>query len=286
MRPLLISAPVGLRLRRALIELGAGRVTLLLSAAAALIALALGQALLLLAGTGPSAGSALLTLVVTLVVAPLVAWVPVRLWLDAEGARARLDVLSTRDELTGVSNRRHFLVQADREWARCRRYDMPAAVLMVDIDHFKRINDLHGHATGDQMLREIAQAIAGTLRQADLLGRFGGEEFIAFLPHADTLGALDAAERIRDTVAHLTLDLPGDPVRTTVSVGVVPLDAEHDTLGALIADADLALCTAKEAGRNCVRTPPTPHPHRRRRGAEASAREDGEAGGPWDTRAN
>lgn len=286
MRPLISTARHWPRLRRVLLDLGAARVTMLLSALGALAALGLSQLVLWLVGAGPGPASALLVLMVTLVVAPLVVWMPVRLWLDAESARARLDVLSTRDELTGVSNRRHFLVQADREWARCRRYDMPAAVLMVDIDHFKRINDLHGHGTGDLMLREVAQAIAGTLRQADLLGRFGGEEFIAFLPHADMLGALDAAERIRDTVARLTLDLPGEPVRTTVSVGVVPLDAEHDTLGALIADADLALCTAKEAGRNCVRTPPTPHPHRRRRGAEASAREDGEAGGPWDTRAN
>ena len=286
MRPILSTVPLAPRLRRALLDLGPGRVVLLLSAAAALVAVGLVQTVLALAGPGPGVGSALVTMLAALLVAPLVAWVPVRLWLDAEAARARLDVLSTRDEPTGVSNRRHFLVQADREWARCRRYDMPAAVLMVDIDHFKRVNDLHGEATGDLMLRQIAQAIAGTLRQADLLGRFGGEEFIAFLPHADTLGALDAAERIRDTVAHLTLDLPGDPVRTTVSVGVVPLDIDHDTLGALIADADLALCTAKDAGRNCVRTPPPPHPHRRRRGAEASAREDGEAGGPWDTRAS
>jgi diguanylate cyclase len=107
----------------------------------------------------------------------------------------------------------------------------------------------------------MAQAVARTLRQADLFGRFGGEEFIAFLPHTDTLGALDAAERIREAVAGLSLEWRGQEIRTTVSVGVVPLEADHASLGALIADADLALYAAKDAGRNCVRTAP-PQPRR------------------------
>jgi diguanylate cyclase len=182
-------------------------------------------------------------------------WPLMRMLRDLEVARAQLDVLATRDELTGVFNRRQFLVLADREWARCRRYDMDAAMLMLDVDHFKRVNDLHGHLAGDLMLREIARATHETLRHADFLGRFGGEEFIVFLPHTDTLGALDVAERIRERVAAITLDWRGQQVRTTMSVGVASLGGEHDTLGALIADADRALYTAKHAGRNCVRTP-------------------------------
>lgn len=281
MRPLHHHIRQWQRLRRSLLTLGPTRATVLLGALGALAALALSQGALWLAGEGVTASAALLALGCAGVIVPLIAWPLMCLWADAEAARARLDVLATRDDLTGSYNRRQFLVLADREWARCRRYEMSAAMLMIDVDHFKRVNDLHGHLAGDLMLREIAHAAARTLRQADLFGRFGGEEFTVFLPHTDTLGALDAAERIRDNVARLALEWRGQTIRTTVSVGVVSLDVEHDTLGALIADADLALYTAKDAGRNCVRTPPSPHPHRPQRGDILPTRQDDEARGPW-----
>jgi diguanylate cyclase (GGDEF)-like protein len=284
MRPLYHQIRLWQRLRRGLKSLGPARATVLLSSLAALGALVLSQSALWLTGHRGDASAALLALACAGLIAPLVAWPLLRLWTDAEAARARLDVLATRDDLTGAYNRRQFLVLADREWARCRRYATPAAVLMIDVDHFKRVNDLHGHLAGDLMLREIARAIGGTLRQADLFGRFGGEEFIVFLPHADTLGALDAAERIRDNVSRIALEWRGQTIRTTVSLGVASLDAEHDTLGAWIADADLALYSAKDAGRNCARTTPTPHPHRPPRGDILPTRHDGhddEARGPW-----
>ena len=194
----------------------------------------------------------------------LVAWPLLRMVCALESARAQLDVLATRDELTGVHNRRQFLVLADREWSRCRRYDMPAALLMIDVDLFKRVNDTHGHLAGDLMLREIARAAGDTLRQPDLLGRFGGEEFMVFLPHADPLGAIDAAERIRERVAQLSLEWKGQLVRATVSIGVATFDVTHDALSALIQDADRALYAAKDAGRNCVRSVP---PQAREQGA-------------------
>jgi diguanylate cyclase (GGDEF)-like protein len=245
------------QLRRRLLALGPDRATLALTALAALAALALSQATLWLAGDdGVHALSALSALVCAGLLTPPIVWPLLRLWADAEAARAQLDVLATRDDLTGAYNRRQFLVLADREWARCRRYGTSAAFLMLDVDHFKRVNDGHGHMAGDLMLREIAHAISRNLRQADLFGRFGGEEFIVFLPHTDTLGALDTAERMRDNVARLALEWRGESVRTTVSVGVVSLDAQHESLGAVIADADLALYAAKDAGRNCVRTAP------------------------------
>jgi diguanylate cyclase (GGDEF)-like protein len=239
-----------------LLAWGPERATLALTALAALMALAVSQVALLVAGLGLQPVAAMAAVLVTGLVAPLILWPLTTLWADAESARRQLDVLATRDDLTGALNRRQFLVLADREWARCRRYEMSAALLMFDVDHFKRVNDLHGHLAGDLMLREMSQAVARTLRHADLFGRFGGEEFIAFLPHTDTLGALDAAERIRDAVARLSLEWRGQQVRTTVSVGVVSLGNDHDSLGALIADADLALYAAKDAGRNCVRTAP------------------------------
>jgi len=244
-----------LRLRRQVLRHGLGRATTAAAASAAVIA-ALGTAATLWV-TGAALDARLVVLGATgaAALAAALVWPLLRMLHDLEAARAQLDVLATRDELTGIYNRRQFLVLADREWARCRRYDMGAAMLMLDVDHFKRVNDLHGHLAGDLMLREIARAIADTLRHADFLGRFGGEEFIVFLPHTDTLGALDVAERIRERVAKIALEWRGERVTTTLSVGVGTLGSEHDTVGALIADADRALYTAKNAGRNCVRTP-------------------------------
>jgi len=241
-------------LRHAVLALGPDRATLAISAVAAVAAFALVQGVLLAAGDGMQVLAAVASVVCAGLIAPPIVWPLLKLWADAEAARAQLDVLASRDDLTGIYNRRHVLVLADREWARCRRYELTAAMLMIDVDHFKRINDRHGHLAGDLMLREIARAVGGTLRHPDLLGRFGGEEFIVFLPHADLLGALDVAERIRERVAELALEWRGESIRATTSIGVVLLEPQHEALGALIADADLALYAAKHAGRNCVRT--------------------------------
>lgn len=244
-----------LRLRRRLLQHDALRVTLAAAVIAAVLTALSSLGAFWAAGAAPDWRLvSLATLGVGLLAVALV-WPLMRMLHDLEAARVQLDVLATRDELTGVYNRRQFLVLADREWARCRRYDMGAAMLMLDVDHFKRVNDLHGHLAGDLMLREIARAIADTLRHADFLGRFGGEEFIVFLPHTDTLGALDVAERCRERIAKIALEWRGERISTTMSIGVGTLGIAHDTVGALIADADRALYTAKNAGRNCVRTP-------------------------------
>jgi diguanylate cyclase len=244
-----------MRLRRRVLRLGSMRVTLGAGGLAGVVAAAASLGLMSLAGVPWDPRIVLAALLGASMLVVAVVWPLMRLLFDLEAARVQLDVLATRDELTGVFNRRQFLVLADREWARCRRYDMGAALLMLDVDHFKRVNDLHGHLAGDLMLREISRAAADTLRHADFMGRFGGEEFIVFLPHTDTLGALDVAERIRERVAAIALEWRGQQVRTTMSVGVATLGDEHESVGALIADADRALYTAKHAGRNCVRTP-------------------------------
>jgi diguanylate cyclase len=252
------SARLSRRAQHAVTALGPALSTLLLTALVAVLVLAITHGALALAGSGDRLLATAIALLCTLLVTPPIAWPLLRQLCELEATRAQLDVLATRDELTGVHNRRHFLVLADREWSRCRRYGMGAALLMIDVDLFKRVNDEHGHLAGDLMLREITRAATETLRQPDLLGRFGGEEFIVFLPHADPLGAIDAAERIRDRVAQLSLEWRGQAVRATVSIGVAALDPSHDSLGALIQDADQALYAAKDAGRNCVRTVPPP----------------------------
>lgn len=163
---------------------------------------------------------------------------------------------ATQDALTGVHNRRHFMALADREMARCRRYQTAGALLLIDADHFKRINDEHGRGCGDALLREITRVTQQSLRQPDVLARFGGEELIVFLPHTDPLGALDVADRIRERVSETKLAWQGTEVRATVSIGVASLGAGHASLDALIHDANTALFAAKEAGRNCVRAAP------------------------------
>lgn len=168
----------------------------------------------------------------------------------------RLNVMATRDTLTGVLNRRHFLMLAEREWARCRRYEADGALLLVDADHFRRINDQHGHAAGDALLREITRVTGSQLRLADVLARADGEALLVLLPQTDPLGALDVAERIRENVAALRLDWQGASVFTTVSVGVASMGALHTSLDALMLDAESALGAAKAAGRNCVRAAP------------------------------
>jgi len=246
-----------LHLQRWVLAQGAPRATLALTLAAGVLALMLTPWLAWLAGAAPLSPTLAVAILCAVTIVPLLAWPLLRMVIDIEDRRAQLDVLATRDELTGVHNRRQFLVLADREWSRCRRYEMDAALLMVDVDRFKDINDTHGHLAGDLVLREIARAVGDTLRQPDLCGRFGGEEFVVFLPHADLLGALDAAERIRERVAQLRFEWKGQAVRATVSVGMAALERSHDSLSALIQDADEALYAAKDAGRNCVRTVPS-----------------------------
>lgn len=274
------------RWNRWLLALGPARATMLLTAVGAGAALLLSEALLLLTGRPLHAVVAVLAVLCAALVVPPLVLPLLRNWQSSEQARAEQDLLSARDDLTGACSRRQFLALAEREWARCRRYEMTAAMLMLDIDHFRRVNDLHGAHAGDRLLRAIAHASQETLRQADLMGRFGGDEFVVFLAHADTLGALDAAERIRDKVARLTLEAPGgDAIRTTVSVGVVALAPGHDALADLIADAERALQAAKDAGRNCVRTPPVPSLPGPPTDAGQPWRQEGRKDGPRDTRA-
>ena len=163
-----------------------------------------------------------------------------------------------RDALTGAYTQLHFVVAADREWSRVRRHGEDAALLMVDVDHFKRLNEEHSVPCGDQMLVEITRLASGTLRPYDLLARFAGGVLVVYLPHTDLLGALDVAERIRERVAGLGLAWQGKRVKATVSVGVAGIGSSHAALDAVIADAGAALREAKAAGRNCVRAAPIP----------------------------
>lgn len=163
-----------------------------------------------------------------------------------------------RDGLTGAYTQQHFVAAADREWSRIRRHGEDAALLMIDIDRLKGINERYGSDCGDALLVEITRQVSTTLRQYDLLARFGGGVLVVYLPHTDPMGALDVAERIRERVAALRVSWDAHTLRSTVSVGVAAIGASHGALDEVIADAGAALRDAKAAGRNCVRAAPIP----------------------------
>ena len=155
--------------------------------------------------------------------------------------------------LTGIYNRRHFMERAEQELSRAHRYGKPLSMLMLDIDHFKQINDRHGHKVGDTVLKAVADLSQATFRDVDIVGRLGGEEFAALLPETDQPAALEAAERLRATIANARIPLPGaPPVSFSVSIGVSSMDSPEDNIDALLQRADKALYKAKDSGRNRV----------------------------------
>jgi two-component system cell cycle response regulator len=162
-----------------------------------------------------------------------------------------LERLAYYDELTGLPNRRSLLRQLEALISRGRRHGHALALLMVDADHFKAVNDHHGHAAGDAALRALADRLLERLRTEDVAGRFGGEEFVIALPDADAAGASAVAEAVRAAVSARPLAVAGRELSLTVSVGWATW--EDEDLGQLLARADGALYEAKAAGRDCVR---------------------------------
>jgi len=163
---------------------------------------------------------------------------------------ARLRRLATTDPLTGLSNRRHFFERGAQELRRAARYRRPLALLMLDIDHFKSVNDRFGHEAGDAVLRDLAERLRTGLRSSDLPGRIGGEEFAALLPETTAEQAEGLAERLRAAIAASPL---GPGARITVSLGVaLALPASEDSIDAVLRRADAALYRAKAGGRNQV----------------------------------
>ena len=159
-----------------------------------------------------------------------------------------LERLATRDPLTGVFNRRSFYEQFSVQWENARRYGHPLACAMVDIDHFKAVNDEHGHAIGDEVLQRVAAALQTAARQGDVVARYGGEEFVILLTHTDLDGAEHAAEKIRAAIQSLALP----NLRVTASLGISSLELRPESMEELLDQADQGLYAAKRLGRNRV----------------------------------
>lgn len=163
---------------------------------------------------------------------------------------AALAEMAFVDELTGLYNRRRMLERLDEEFKRARRYSYPISCLFLDIDHFKQINDQHGHQAGDEVLAEIANLLRGCIRAYDVPCRYGGEELVVLLPQTSLEQAVKAGERIRETVEGMTSAFGGQAV--TVSIGVACYPETASDPSSLLSTADQAMYAAKVSGRNRV----------------------------------
>ena len=173
---------------------------------------------------------------------------------DRREAHEALRRSVSSDHLTGLANRRAFFEAATRELQRCMRTGLPVSLVLIDADHFKAINDTHGHATGDAVLRHLAAGLSATFRAGDLLARIGGEEFAALLPGATVDAATAVAARLGRHLAAQSVVVDGRPVGCTVSAGVAGLAPDAQDLDTLLARADAAMYAAKDQGRNRVVT--------------------------------
>lgn len=165
----------------------------------------------------------------------------------------RLNQLARTDALTGALVRGHFFELAGREVERARRENTQLGVLMIDVDHFKSVNDVHGHAAGDETLRRIAEIARAQMRPSDVFGRIGGEEFAALLPNVDAQESLAVAERLREAVEGEQIPIgAGRTISCTVSVGAASMRAGDERFDDALARADARLYLAKDLGRNRV----------------------------------
>ncbi len=176
--------------------------------------------------------------------------------LSIAGARLYQQTLelSFTDALTGVPNRRQLSQRLEQEFSRSVRFGDPLSLLMIDLDHFKQINDLHGHTVGDGVLRGIALLLRRNVRKVDIVARYGGEEFCLVLPRVAKAEAMEVAEKLRRSIAAAALPGPegGTALHVTISVGVATLGIDADDAASLLEKADAALYEAKRLGRDRV----------------------------------
>lgn len=171
---------------------------------------------------------------------------------DLKKREFELERLATTDSLTGALNRRSFMEAGDAELRRARRYGAPLSLVLMDVDHFKQVNDRFGHAAGDEVLRRLVPVIQAALREHDLVCRYGGEEFAVLFPETDQAGAAVIAERLRSVVAALEVVTEAGTISPTISIGGTQIDVDNDSLEFALSQADAALYHSKETGRNRV----------------------------------
>ncbi len=197
----------------------------------------------------------LVTIACALSLGLLILALPPVMLLQRSLLHQQLQAAARTDAKTGLLNAAAWQREADTELSRAQRSGDPLALLLVDLDHFKRVNDTYGHLIGDQVLIGVATTLCNQLRDYDIVGRFGGEEFVVLVPGADTVEACRVAERLRNRVRRLAVPAEDGSVAVTISIGVALLRAHGEDLIELLAAADLALYRAKESGRDRVCLP-------------------------------
>lgn len=163
-----------------------------------------------------------------------------------------IELLSQTDSLTGLWNRRHLEETLDIEFKRAKRYDKELSIMIIDLDHFKNINDTYGHMAGDEVLRQISSRIKDSQRETDFVGRYGGEEIVVILPETDLQTSISIADDIRKIIAQEPVEFENKIIKVTASIGISNLRDEHNNYPSIFSEADEALYSAKELGRNRV----------------------------------
>ncbi len=167
-------------------------------------------------------------------------------------AESKLAELAIRDDLTSLFNRRHFMSVLESEFNRHKRYTNPLSIMLIDVDHFKRINDTHGHPGGDMVLKKLSNTMCRSFRDIDTIFRIGGEEFAIILPETEENDAMIAAKRLKNSVETMDIEIESSTLSITVSIGLSTLSEENSTMEAFIKKADDALYLAKNKGRNRI----------------------------------
>ncbi|MDZ7289285.1 MAG: diguanylate cyclase [candidate division KSB1 bacterium] len=172
--------------------------------------------------------------------------------LQLKKANHKLKKMSREDSLTGLLNRRVILERATAEWLRWQRYVSPFSIMIIDVDDFKSINDSHGHLAGDQVLKLLANTIRRSIRAVDMVGRYGGEEFVVVMPETDSAGALAASKNLMHNIRQMRLHTDDLNIRITVSIGIATVSLEDKDFDQLLQRADTALYAAKHKGKDRV----------------------------------
>lgn len=207
--------------------------------------------------------SVVFSALITCLAGPPILYSFIGLISQLDRSEEKLRALSVMDDLTDVYNRRFFLELAERELAKARRYNTLFSLLIADIDHFRRINDLNGHRAGDAVLQAAANTCMNNLRAMDIFGRAGGDQFMFLIPESDKIDVEAFANKVLGALENTTVAYEKREIRFTASIGVKTFDQETRTLDALLKAAGEALAEAKRQGRNCIVVYDSPRsPHR------------------------
>lgn len=191
-----------------------------------------------------------IAIVAPLVIVPLFSYLSLSLLFQLDLAEEKLHRLAHEDDLTGASNRRHFMDMAEIELRRYRRYRIPFSIAFLDVDDFKQINDKYGHLAGDLVLCELTKVCLQNIRESDIFARYAGDEFVILMPNTTRQQAAECLERIHSCMLEKTVFHHGQPIHFTLSMGVITMDGKDTNLENLLLSVDRALYSAKMKGKN------------------------------------